>query len=75
MIKCTYELGVADKLSCKPKERLLEVVVGLRRDVVVLKVLFAMECDGLCLDLAFLDIDLVAGENNRDVLADADKIA
>lgn len=33
-----------------------------------------MEGDGLGLDLALLDIDLVTAENNRDVLADTDKI-
>ena len=33
-----------------------------------------MEGDGLGLDLALLDIDLVTGENDGDVLADTDKI-
>lgn len=33
-----------------------------------------MEGDGLGLDLALLDIDLVTGENNGDVLADTDEI-
>lgn len=70
----TYELSVADKLSCEPEERLLEVVVGLGRDVVVLEVLLAVESDGLGLDLALLDIDLVAGQDNGDVLANANEI-
>jgi len=65
---------VADKLSCEPQERLLEVVVGLGGDVVVLEVLLAVEGDGLGLDLALLDIDLVTSENDGDVLADTDKI-
>lgn len=34
-----------------------------------------MESDGLGLDLALLHIDLVSGEDNRNVLADTDKIA
>jgi hypothetical protein len=34
-----------------------------------------VEGDGLGLDLALLDIDLVTGENDGDVLADTDKIA
>lgn len=70
----TYKSLVADKLSCEPQEGLLEVVVGLGRDVVVLEVLLAVEGDGLGLDLALLDIDLVAAENNGDVLADTDEV-
>lgn len=34
-----------------------------------------MEGDGLGLDLALLDINLVTGKNDGDVLANADKIA
>lgn len=34
-----------------------------------------MECDGLGLDLALLDVDLVTAENDRDVLADSDQVA
>ena len=33
-----------------------------------------MEGDGLGLDLALLDVDLVAAENDGDVLADADQV-
>ncbi len=33
-----------------------------------------MEGDGLGLDLALLDIDLVAAENDRDVFANADEV-
>jgi hypothetical protein len=40
-----------------------------------LKVLLAVESDGLGLDFALLNIDLVAGQNDGDVLADADEIA
>lgn len=70
----TYQLRVADKLAGEPEERLLEVVVGLGRDIVVLEVLLAVESDGLGLDLALLHIDLVTAENNRDVLANSDEI-
>src|SRR5215475_8230560 len=42
-----FQLRVANEFSGQPKERLLEVVVGLGRNVVVLQVLLAMECDGL----------------------------
>ena len=69
-----YQSLVADELPCEPQEGLLEVVVGLGGDVVVLEVLHAVEGDGLGLDLALLDIDLVAGQNNGDVLADADQV-
>lgn len=33
-----------------------------------------MEGDGLGLDLSLLDVDLVAAQNNGDVLADTDEI-
>ena len=56
------------------QERLLEVIVGLCGDVVVLKVLLPVEGDGLCLDLALLDIDLVAGQDDGDVLADTNQV-
>lgn len=71
----TYQTRVADQLAAEPQERLLEVVVRLSRDVVVLQVLLAVESDGLGLDLALLDVDLVAAEDDGDVLADADEIA
>ena len=69
-----YKSLVADELPCEPQEGLLEVVVGLGGDVVVLEVLLAVEGDGLGLDLALLDIDLVAGQDNGDVLANADQV-
>ena len=34
-----------------------------------------MEGDSFCLDFAFLDINLVTAKDNRDILADSDKIA
>ena len=71
----TYEARVADELASEPKEGLLEVVVGLGRDIIVLKVLLAVESDGLGLDLALLHIDLVAAKNNGHVLAHTDEIA
>ena len=70
----SYQGLVADKFSGEPQEGLLEVVVGLRRDVVVLEVLLAVESDGLGLDLALLDIDLVAGKDDGDVLANTDQV-
>jgi hypothetical protein len=66
--------GVADELSGQPQEGLLEVVVGLGRNVVVLEVLLAVESDGLGLDLTFLNIDLVTGQDDRDVLANSDEV-
>lgn len=33
-----------------------------------------MECDGLGLDLALFDIDLVTAKNDGDVLADSDQV-
>lgn len=48
------EVGVANQLASEPKEGSLEVVVGLRRDLEVLKVLLPVEGDGSGLDLALL---------------------
>lgn len=70
----TYEGIVANELASEPEEGLLEVIIALGRDVVVLKVLFPVEGDGLGLDLALLDIDLVAAENDGDVLADTGQV-
>lgn len=72
--KGTYQLRVADQLASEPQEGLLEVVVGLGGDVVVLQVLLAVEGDGLGLHLTLLDIDLVTGEDDGDVLADTDEV-
>lgn len=70
----TYKRLIAHKLSCKPQERFLEVVVGLGGDVVVLKILLAVEGDGLGLDFPLLHVDLVATEDDRDVLTHPDQI-
>lgn len=48
------ERRVANELASEPEERLLEVVVGLGRDLEVLEVLLAVEGDGSGLDLALL---------------------
>ena len=69
-----YQSWIANKLSCQPEERLLKVIIRLCRDIVVLKVLLAVEGNGFRLHLALLDIDLVAGEDDWDVLADTDQI-
>ena len=71
----THQRLVTDQLPREPQDRLLEVVVGLGRDVVVLQVLLAVEGDGLGLDLALLDVDLVAGEHDGHVLAHAHQVA
>ena len=70
----TYQTGVADELAGEPQEWLLEVVVGLGGDIVVLEVLLAVEGDGLSLHLTLLNINLVTGKNDGDVLADTGKI-
>lgn len=70
----SYQGLVADEFPGEPEERLLEVVVGLGRDVVVLEVLLAVEGDGLGLHLALLNVDLVASEDDGDVLADTDQV-
>lgn len=70
----TYQLRVANQFAGQPEEWLLEVVVGLGRDIVVLKVLLAVEGNGLGLDLALLNVHLVAAEDDGDILADTNKV-
>jgi hypothetical protein len=66
---------IPNKLSCEPEKRLFKVVVTLCRDIIVLQILFAMKGDCLCLDLSFLDINLVSAENNRNIFTNSDKIS
>lgn len=68
------EGGVLDETAEKPDEGLLELIVALGGDVVVLKVLLAVEGDLLGLDLALTHVDLVTDEDDVDVLADASQI-
>ena len=48
------QVGVTNQLASQPKERLLKVVVGLGRDIVVLQILLSVESDGLGLYLTLL---------------------
>ena len=66
-----YLLGESSE---EPDEWLLELVVGLGRDVVVLEVLLSVEGDLLGLDLSVLDVDLVTDQYNWDGLADTSQI-
>ena len=68
------EVGIVDHSAEQPDERLLELIVALGRDVVVLEGLLAVESDLLGLDLAIADIDLVADEDDGDLLADTGQI-
>jgi hypothetical protein len=70
----TYQSGVSDQLPGQPEEGLLEVIVGLGGDIVVLEVLLSVEGDCFGLDLSLLDINLVSGEDDGDVLADTDQV-
>ena len=69
------EAGVVGKTAGEPEEGLLEVVVALGGDVVVLEVLTTVEGDHLGLDLAVGGVDLVADEDDGDVVADAGDVA
>ena len=70
----TYQAGVTNELPRQPQEWFLEVVVGFGGDVVVLKVLFSMESDGLGLDFALFHINFIACQDDRDILADANEV-
>jgi len=65
---------VSNELPGQPQERLFKVVVRLGRDIVVLKILLAMESNGLGLNLALLNVDLISRKNDRNVLANANEI-
>lgn len=71
---CPYQSWVTNELAGQPQERLLEVVVGFGRNIVILEVLLSVEGDGLCLYFTFLDIDLVSGKNNRNVFANTNQV-
>lgn len=67
------EVGV-DEAAEEPNKRLLELVVGLCRDIVILQVLLPVERDLLGLHLAVLHIDFVSDEHNRNGLAHTSEI-
>jgi len=69
-----FKGGVADELASEPQEWLLKVVVRLGRYLEVLQVLLPVEGNGAGLDFPLLDVDLVATQNDRDLLAHALKI-
>lgn len=69
------EVWISEKLSSEPKERLFEVVVRFRRDVVILEILLTMESDSFGLDFAIFDVDLVSAKNDRNVLAYSGQVA
>lgn len=73
LICCGYD-DLPDESSEEPDEGLLELVVGLGRDIVVLEVLLSVEGDLLGLDLSVLNVDLVSNKNDGDVLADSHEI-
>lgn len=50
----SYQINIPYKLASKPQERLLEVVVGLRRNLKVLEILLAVEGDRASLDFSLL---------------------
>ena len=71
----SHQSRVANQFAGEPKEGLLEVIVGLGRDIIILKVFLAVECDGLSLHFALLDIDFVAAKDNGNILANAYQVA
>lgn len=70
----TYQSIVANELPSEPEEGLFEVIIRLGRNVVILQVFLAMEGDGLRFNFALLHVDLVAAEDDGNVLADAGEI-
>ena len=74
IIKFNFGNYLLDKLSEEPDEWFLKLIVALCRDIIVLKILLSMEGDLLGFDLSVLNIDLVAHQDNRDVLTDSDQV-
>jgi hypothetical protein len=74
LVEEAYQRWISDKFPGQPKEGLLEVVVGLGRNIVVLEILLSVESDCLGLHFSLLDINLVATQNDRNVFADTDEI-
>lgn len=66
--------GVANELAGNPEEGLFKVVVALCTELIVLQRLLTVEGNGLCLDLAILDVDFVSTQDNWNVLANSDKV-
>mmetsp|Transcript_8369 Transcript_8369/g.9733 ORF Transcript_8369/g.9733 Transcript_8369/m.9733 type:complete len:241 (-) Transcript_8369:84-806(-) len=68
------QIIMAGQLSSKVEEGLLEVVVGLRGDFVVLKVLFSMEHNLFWFDGASFGIYFVTTQHHGNILHDAIEI-
>lgn len=69
-----YQSWGTGELSRQPQKWLLEVVIGFSGDVVVLKILLAVESDSLGFHLALLHIDFVSTENDWDLLTNTDEV-
>ena len=63
------QVWISDEFSCEPEEGLLEVIVALCRNIVVLKILLAVERDLLGLDFSVHDVNLVSAENDGNGFA------
>lgn len=68
------EVGVADEALEEPDEWLLVLVVGLGRHVVVLEVSTSVEDNLRSLHLSFLDVGLVADEDDWNVRRDSGEV-
>jgi len=68
------QVDVVNQSLHQEQERLFELVVGLSRDVIVLKVSLSVESDLSGLDFSVFSIDLVADEDHRNILTDSGEI-
>ena len=69
-----HDVLLVSELLEQPEERLLVLVVGLGRHVVVLEVSSSVEDDLGGLELPLLYIGLVTHKNNGDVVADPSEV-
>jgi hypothetical protein len=68
------EVRLVAELAGEPEERLLKVVVALGRQVIILEALLTVEGDLLGFHFTVTNINLVSNKDDRDGLADANKI-
>ena len=66
---------ISNQFSSKPEEGLFKVAVRFGRNVIVLKILLSVEDNGLCLNLAVLNIHFVATQHDWDVLTHSHQIS
>jgi len=69
-----FQRGISTQLPRQPQKGFLKVVIAFRRDIKVLEILLAVECDCFGFDFAVFDVDFIPAEDDGDVFADAHEV-